>query len=603
MDTPSFVIVTFIYEDDAPGIVVSIWIDTHGNTCYYPNVRTEEMKNKLLRKMAKPEKSWPQYQIKALKRYETYNEARLHLKKAKETSNLDSDDQVIIRKRKIKRVYSPDDSDSPDDYPIVKTKKTQPSLAYPIPPKRLLTATRKNECTEKFTEVAATNSTVEMVQNNVDNFAPGRIQSKCQPNLTNAPPDYAFTRNTGEVEDVIEISDITNSTNTGSNHTINCRSGCMLSKQFSIQQSHLIQVVADLSVQMNEVNRKLDLLLARSSLQPINEQENTFTVPDFLTNLPVKDDTSFCHLNEQLKISHNKQSIVDLVSRDTQEELTNSPALEANLIVYDQSAPSIDILKQSMSIDHPQQNDSCSLDLNNSKEEQYAILNYSSVEPTDDDSDYVPPRSDANVSKSSKNGPDSLDLCEDTLRLVKDTLRKHLATLTQLFSMTESDLEQLANFMGHTSDVHRKSYRLPDDVYQTAKISKILMLMEDGNADAYKGKGLNENDIAAGLVANFVLVHAARSGETRVSTRHQSVHETDASIGVTFCVLIHIKMDDDQIRLLLEELSSSSSYEDENDSEVEDNVEVQEETYDTEQDDDNDEISEEEHNERSHDFT
>ncbi|KAH9642868.1 hypothetical protein HF086_009962 [Spodoptera exigua] len=61
-------------------------------------------------------------------------------------------------------------------------------------------------------------------------------------------------------------------------------------------------------------------------------------------------------------------------------------------------------------------------------------------------------------------------------------------------------------------------------------------------------------------------------------------------------------MDDDHIRLLLEELSSSSSYEDENDSEVEDNVEVQEETYDTEQDDDNDEISEEEHNERSHDF-
>lgn len=61
-------------------------------------------------------------------------------------------------------------------------------------------------------------------------------------------------------------------------------------------------------------------------------------------------------------------------------------------------------------------------------------------------------------------------------------------------------------------------------------------------------------------------------------------------------------MDDGQIRLLLEELSSSSSYEDENDSEVEDNVEVQEETYDTEQDDDNDEISEEEHNERSHDF-
>lgn len=50
-------------------------------------------------------------------------------------------------------------------------------------------------------------------------------------------------------------------------------------------------------------------------------------------------------------------------------------------------------------------------------------------------------------------------------------LRKHLATLSQVFSMSENDMEQLATFMGHTNEVHRKSYRLPDDVYQTAKIS------------------------------------------------------------------------------------------------------------------------------------
>lgn len=74
-------------------------------------------------------------------------------------------------------------------------------------------------------------------------------------------------------------------------------------------------------------------------------------------------------------------------------------------------------------------------------------------------------------------------------------LRKHLATLTQLFNMTENDIEQLANFMGHTSAVHKQSYRLPDDIYQTAKISKLLMLMEDGKADAYKGKNLDEIDL------------------------------------------------------------------------------------------------------------
>lgn len=100
------------------------------------------------------------------------------MKKAEETSNLDSDDEVIKRKRKIKRVYSPEDSDSPDDYPIVKMNKTQPCVMYPIPPKRLSTGTRKNECsTEKLTEVAATNSTVEMVQNKVENLTPGKVLS------------------------------------------------------------------------------------------------------------------------------------------------------------------------------------------------------------------------------------------------------------------------------------------------------------------------------------------------------------------------------------------------------------------------------------------
>ncbi|GBP81158.1 hypothetical protein EVAR_25084_1 [Eumeta japonica] len=61
--------------------------------------------------------------------------------------------------------------------------------------------------------------------------------------------------------------------------------------------------------------------------------------------------------------------------------------------------------------------------------------------------------------------------------------------------MTENDIEQLSNFMGHTTEVHRRNYRLPDDIFQTAKISKLLILMEDGKADAYKGKSLDEINI------------------------------------------------------------------------------------------------------------
>lgn len=71
-------------------------------------------------------------------------------------------------------------------------------------------------------------------------------------------------------------------------------------------------------------------------------------------------------------------------------------------------------------------------------------------------------------------------------------LRKHLATLSQVFNLTECEVEQLANFMGHTTGVHKNSYRLPDDVYQTAKISKILLLMEKGNLVGHKGKTLEE---------------------------------------------------------------------------------------------------------------
>nr|CAI5821399.1 unnamed protein product [Callosobruchus analis] len=76
--------------------------------------------------------------------------------------------------------------------------------------------------------------------------------------------------------------------------------------------------------------------------------------------------------------------------------------------------------------------------------------------------------------------------------LTSTRLRKHLATLTQLFSMTESDIEQLATFMGHTVDIHKHVYRLPDDVYQTAKIAKLLMLMEKGDAAKYKVKWTSE---------------------------------------------------------------------------------------------------------------
>ncbi|CAG9840805.1 unnamed protein product [Diabrotica balteata] len=74
-------------------------------------------------------------------------------------------------------------------------------------------------------------------------------------------------------------------------------------------------------------------------------------------------------------------------------------------------------------------------------------------------------------------------------------LRKHLATITQLLHFDEKELEQLSQFMGHTLKTHFKVYRMSDNLYQTAKVSKLLLLMSEGGIEQYKGKNLDEIEI------------------------------------------------------------------------------------------------------------
>lgn len=79
-------------------------------------------------------------------------------------------------------------------------------------------------------------------------------------------------------------------------------------------------------------------------------------------------------------------------------------------------------------------------------------------------------------------------------------LRKHLATVTQLLNFSKKDLEQLSNFMGHTLNTHCNFYRLPDSLYQTAKVSKLLLLMSHGGAEQFKGMHLDDINIDLDLI-------------------------------------------------------------------------------------------------------
>ncbi|CAB1443445.1 unnamed protein product, partial [Pleuronectes platessa] len=76
--------------------------------------------------------------------------------------------------------------------------------------------------------------------------------------------------------------------------------------------------------------------------------------------------------------------------------------------------------------------------------------------------------------------------------LTSTKLRKHAATLSTVLNMTDTEMDQLANFLGHDIRIHREFYRLPEKTLQLAKISKVLMALEQGRLAEFHGKNLDE---------------------------------------------------------------------------------------------------------------
>ncbi|XP_037391621.1 uncharacterized protein LOC119264189 isoform X1 [Pygocentrus nattereri] len=73
-------------------------------------------------------------------------------------------------------------------------------------------------------------------------------------------------------------------------------------------------------------------------------------------------------------------------------------------------------------------------------------------------------------------------------------LRKHIATLCQMMNLKNSEMDQVAKFMGHDIRVHREYYRLSENTIQLAKISKLLIAIEKGN-HTYLGRSLEELEL------------------------------------------------------------------------------------------------------------
>lgn len=74
-------------------------------------------------------------------------------------------------------------------------------------------------------------------------------------------------------------------------------------------------------------------------------------------------------------------------------------------------------------------------------------------------------------------------------------LRKQVATIAQLLNLSDCDIEQVSTFLGHSTDVHKQFYRLSESAFQVANVSKLLLMLEKGDGQEFRGKNLNDINI------------------------------------------------------------------------------------------------------------
>lgn len=74
-------------------------------------------------------------------------------------------------------------------------------------------------------------------------------------------------------------------------------------------------------------------------------------------------------------------------------------------------------------------------------------------------------------------------------------LRKEIATTAQILNFNENDMTNLASFLGHDIKTYRQFYRLPTDAMHLAKISRLLVAMDQGTIAKFKGKSLDEINV------------------------------------------------------------------------------------------------------------
>ena len=68
----------------------------------------------------------------------------------------------------------------------------------------------------------------------------------------------------------------------------------------------------------------------------------------------------------------------------------------------------------------------------------------------------------------------------NTTNITSTKLRKYITTISQVLSLKETEVDWLARHFGHDIQVHRDFYRLHESTSEIAKVSKLLLTIDQG---------------------------------------------------------------------------------------------------------------------------
>ena len=85
--------------------------------------------------------------------------------------------------------------------------------------------------------------------------------------------------------------------------------------------------------------------------------------------------------------------------------------------------------------------------------------------------------------------------CDKPETITSKFMRKYVSTVSKVMVLTPNELEWLTGHLGHSTDVHKLFYRMHISTIELAKITKLLIAVDQGKAHEYAGKCMEDIDL------------------------------------------------------------------------------------------------------------